>query len=566
MSTEEVEDKDLTQDTETDGKGRLISVLVPVFLTLLFVLIPFFSKKPVYALNDDLQIRDILSGAYSGNPDLHTVYMGAVLSAVLALLYTVLPFVPWYGLFLCLAPAVVFLLISLKVMKSEKIMLIKVLGLCMLSGLYLWYLYPVIIMPHYTLAAAVFAAGGLWLMMDHEITGGLILFLICQQVRQQVFLMLLPFAAAVILLSFLEDKDRRRELIKPLSVFVISLGILIIINSLAYAGAHWREYLKLNDARTQLYDYTGVWESSAARKHYSDAGVSEDDYVFFREYDLLPVIGADTATLYAMAGYREEGRQPEGAERLKDVLRSLERIYLLSDGKELVYAYGLLLMYALAISNSLYRGKGWGVLFLLGCFVTGLGIHAFLLWKGRAPERVTVSLFMAQCFMIGGMVQRYTLLQRQAYWAIEGAILTIVLSQAFNVAADLNTVYEKQITVNNEDDVVYSYMAEYADQLFVAETYALVDDTAFVFDTDRTENCILMGGWQYMSPLQDKKLKAFGYADRSEVFKKSGARMVFRRGDGIEPEIVDAYLGKVFGTGLKFDKELPGNLEVYVIE
>ena len=566
MSADENEERDSVPDTEEDKNNRLISILVPVILTLLFVIIPLFIKKPVYALNDDLQIRDILSGAYSGSPDLHTVYMGAVLSGILALLYSILPFIPWYGLFLYLAPAVVFFLISFKVINSKKASLIKVLVLCMLMGLYLWYLYPVQIMPHYTLVAAVFAAGGLWLMMDHDIRGGLILFLICQHVRQQVFLMLLPFAAAVILLSFIEDKDKRRELIRPLSVFVISLGILIIINTIAYAGAPWREYLKLNDARTQLYDYTGVWESSAARKHYSDSGVSEDDYVFYREYDLLPVKGADTATIYAMADYREEGRQPEGMERVKDVLRSLERIYLLSKGKELVYAFGVVLMYGLALSNTLYRGKGWGALFSLGCFTMGLVIHGFLLWRGRAPERVTVSLFMAQCFMAGGMVQRYTMLPRQAYWAIEGAILTIVISQAFSISADLDAVYDKQIAVNNADDVIYSYMAEYADELFAAETYALVDDTAYVFDTRKTKNCIIMGGWQFLSPLQDKKLKAFGYADRSELFEKGGARMVFRKGDGIDPGTVDAYLDKIYGSGLRLVKELPEDLEVYVIE
>ena len=51
-----------------------------IFLLLLTIL-PFavitLIAPPIYILNDDLQIASVLSGAYSGAPDLHTVYMRA---------------------------------------------------------------------------------------------------------------------------------------------------------------------------------------------------------------------------------------------------------------------------------------------------------------------------------------------------------------------------------------------------------------------------------------------------------------------------------------------------------
>ncbi len=544
----------------------LTGTVLPAALTLIFFAIPLFSKTPVYSLNDDIQIRDILSGAYSGSPDLHTVYMGAALSGVLALLYTILPFIPWFGLFLCAAPAAVFLVISLRLMRSSKAALIKGMVFAMLTGLFLWFLYPMYIMPHYTLVAAVFAAGGLWLMIDREHMGGLILLLICQQVRQQVFFMLLPFAAAVLLLGFLEDKDKRDELKKPLIIFVAALVLLSGINIIAYAGSEWRDYLELNDARTALYDYTGVWESDAAMARYAECGVSEEDHELYLQYDLLPVKGADTATLKAMADYREEGRQPTGMAHLKSVIYELGSLFLLSRGKDMVYAMGLLLMYALAVSNSLYRGKGWGALFAAGCFVMHLMLYGYLIWRGRVPERVTVSLCMAECFMLGGLVLRYTEVWRQMYWAIEGAVLTLVVSQALNAMAGISETYSAQITVNNEDDVLYSYMADYPDVLFVAETYATVYHTAYVSETDDTGNCIIMGGWQYLSPLQDKKLKAFGYAGRSEIFEKGGARLVFKKDTGLSPERADRYLRAVYGRGLRLEKELPGGLDIYILE
>lgn len=553
-------------DDKAAVKKLLINTGLPVLLTLVFFIVPLFIQTPVYALNDDIQIRDILSGAYSGSPDLHTVYMGAVLSGVLAFLYTILPFVPWYGLFLCAAPAAVFLILALRLMKSEKKLLLKLLMLAMLAGLGLWFMYPLGIMPHYTLVAAAFAAGGLWLMTDRDMTGGVILLLICQQVRQQVFLMIAPFAAAVFLLAFLEDKKERAGLKKPVIIFAAGFAALFIINMIAYAGGGWRDYLKLNDARTQLYDYTGVWESSAAREHYAQAGVSVEDYPFYREYDLLPVKGADTATLNAMAAYHEEGRQLAGMERFKDVIRSLGSFYLMGKGKEMVCAMGLVLMYAMALYASIYRGKGWGVLFSIGCFVLHLALHGYLLWRGRVPERVTVSLIMAQCFMLGGLALRYTEELRQIYQAIEAAILTIVMSQAYNVTAGLKDAYAEQITVNNEDDVLYSYMAQNPEELFVLETYATVYHTAYVTDTDRVGNTMIMGGWQYLSPLQDKKLKNFGYNDRFDMFTKGGIKMVFRKGDGPETADTDAYLNKEYGTGLTLTEKLPGDFMIFAVE
>ena len=38
------------------------------------------AAPPLYGMNDDLQIASVLSGAYSGTPDLHTVYLRAPLS------------------------------------------------------------------------------------------------------------------------------------------------------------------------------------------------------------------------------------------------------------------------------------------------------------------------------------------------------------------------------------------------------------------------------------------------------------------------------------------------------
>ena len=56
-----------------------------------------------YDLNDDVLIKDILSGVYSGTPDGHTMQLLYPLGALLALLYRGLS-IPVFGAFLLFLP------------------------------------------------------------------------------------------------------------------------------------------------------------------------------------------------------------------------------------------------------------------------------------------------------------------------------------------------------------------------------------------------------------------------------------------------------------------------------
>ncbi len=55
-----------------------------------------------YDLNDDTMIKDIVSGAYTGQPSGYCIQMLYPLAWCIALCYRAIPTVPWYGLFLCL--------------------------------------------------------------------------------------------------------------------------------------------------------------------------------------------------------------------------------------------------------------------------------------------------------------------------------------------------------------------------------------------------------------------------------------------------------------------------------
>lgn len=54
-----------------------------------------------YDLNDDVLMKDILSGAYTGTPEGHNIQMLWPVSAFISLFYKISRGLPWYGIFLC---------------------------------------------------------------------------------------------------------------------------------------------------------------------------------------------------------------------------------------------------------------------------------------------------------------------------------------------------------------------------------------------------------------------------------------------------------------------------------
>jgi len=83
--------------------------------------------SPVFYLNDDVTMRSIMSGAYTGTPDAHAVYMKYPLTYLLSLCYRLTDVVPWLEIFFyaCTALCGWTILYGIKAKKwNEKLMLI----------------------------------------------------------------------------------------------------------------------------------------------------------------------------------------------------------------------------------------------------------------------------------------------------------------------------------------------------------------------------------------------------------------------------------------------------------
>lgn len=563
--------------------GFLIEWGIPLLLSFAFFILPLLIISPVYALNDDLQLRDILSGAASGRPDFHTVYMRAPLAMLLAGLYTILPSLPWLGILECGAVVLCGFIMLRSVQKKS---LVNgwpyAVGLLLFTAFYLLMLREIFILPHYTLVAALCGGCGIWCLLDMgsgaegmgslrnpskiELFLPIFLLLLCEQIRSQVFLMVLPFAVLALVYILLtrfgwEKRKEWKKSIKPLLIFCGAYIVLLLIHVAAYTPWEWKDYLALNDARTELYDYTGIWESDEAKAYYAGYGVDENSFPLYRDYDLLPVSDARTERLKTLAAWREPGRSLSGAERFKNVLWELRKRSFGGD----LYGIPLLLIYLLALLKHLKKEQRKGLLPLAAAFLLHFAFYGYLLWNGRTPERVTDSLYLIQFLFLS-----HVLLKDLRKGSVRSLLWPSLACIVFFIASFFThpgEYYVKQSAVNHRQDVVYSYMAERPDSLFLLETYATVDRTEKVATAKGAENALLLGGWLYGSPLQDAKLKSFGYESREELFTRSGAYVVFREGAGLEPGELTSYLEAYYPDGARLEPVtmLMGGEDVFLI-
>ncbi len=551
-------------------------------LLLLITALPFavlsLIAAPIYILNDDLQIASVLSGAYSGTPDLHTVYMRAPVSFLLSLLYRILPFVPWFGIFLC---GTVFLCAFLVMhscageaedLKQLIPNILPALAAILLFQLLLFW------QPHYTVVAACAGATGIFLLIRakegkdrketlRHLLPSFLLFLLCDQIRSQVFFLLLPFVGIAVFFCFLRQEQKKEWLKTNLPLWLgwaAAWLVLFGLHNLAYAGADWQAYLKLNQARTELYDYTLVWESDAARAWYRECGVTDEAYPLYRHYDLLPDTTVTAERLAKMAEFREPSRTVSDVQKLKNVLYDL-RVRTLGTGENSDFPYAWLVIFLyIATAVLVLKEKNYRLLLpLFGSGVFHVLLYGWLLWRGRVPERVTLSLYMIESFLLLAIWLRYCEKRLGGRLLAAGVLLLAFVPAAKGAGEG----YREQKDVNIRDNMVYSYMAERPQQLFLLETSATVNRTAWVFQGNDTErNVMLMGGWMYGSPLQSEKIRAFGYADVQDMLSRGGVDVLYLQDwpcfldsdprthwTGLYPDDLGAYLKDVYDIEIELE-------------
>lgn len=553
--------------------GKRKSEPVTVLAVLLALVLTGILCPMTYYLNDDVMIRSILSGAYTGTPDGHAVYMKYPLTGIISLLYRLTNHVPWFSLMLtgCFLLAISMVLVRLVQMLKEAEygkkffgIISLVLGALLCAALFL----PNFIYLHYTVTAAVLGGCGLFLAATGADRRAVLPLVLCYCIRSQVFFLLLPFLGAALLWQLCEvsfgrkDKAglktglrtglksglrelwRRKGKESAVTLVFLAGSILVCMlwNGWAYRSEGWRQYTEYNDSRTRLYDYEALLSYDQYEEQYTAAGISGEQYRIMEEYNIALDESVDGTVLETSARLyvKERERSSTGLQRLKQCIIDYYYHIRYTDKP---YNAILLLMYFIIAVLMLGR-KRWLQLLLVCCLGAGRSlIWLYLLWMGRFPERIYISLYLLEIMALAGMIGVSVLCaeaskpsaskqagssgRKRAAGLVRAAVSLLMCCLLFAAFASQMSVMSQraaaQLETQERWDALTAYCAEREGTLYLLDVRSMVSYSGRVWEkTPDQENYLLAGGWMSRTPLMRQIFSEYGEKDGGALLAKGG--------------------------------------------
>ena len=510
-----------------------------------------------FDLNDDVLMKDILAGVYTGEPQGHNIQMLWLISAFISLLYKLAGGLPWYGLFLCACHygslgLIVYRSLCLCAKTASKLFLLITEGL-LIIGLCL----PHLVSAQYTVTCTllVSAATFLFVTTDRKLPAkefvwknipSVLLVFLAYLIRSEMCLLLLPLVCVAGVIKWGSEKKilTKENYIKYLTVIAgIAAGILIGQGShmLAYGSEQWQRFTEYFDNRTELYDFQSIPEYAEHQAFYESIGMTESERDLLKNYNFGLDEEIDEKLIGRVAEYAAANRKQD-----KPFLESLQKafgnyvrrtIYGPSHNESdypwnVIILFSYLAVFATAIP---VKEKALPVRLLQISWKLGLlgmvrtAIWLWLIMRERVPVRISHSMYLMElCILAGMLMLQYKGIKRSEAvkgrsgnraW-ISASYITVAVYIFMGIlfaghAVELTDTDVLQKAQNNRRyNELYSYLEQEDNKgnFYFIDVYSSVLYTEKMFrDVDNTlNNYDIMGGWACKSPLYRKKLERFG--------------------------------------------------------
>ncbi len=493
-----------------------------IFLAVVFLMIPV-----TYAINDDTAMRDIASGAMSGTPDYHLVFVKAALGALLSAVYRYFPGIDWYGLVwmglvILSAALILWKILSICEKRGRNLLAASVLFLSVFALTGLGHL----VSFQFTVVAGIVAGTAVFLYCLDD-SGGkkeyrmaalvILLIWISFCVRENVLLMAVPFGGLIIL--YKKEPVKKKALMA--SIACAGLAGIMVLEVFSYSSAEWKSYKDYNTARSVIYDYYGVPPYEENREFYDSIGLQEYDVVNLERYQLVFVDDLENGKMQQIADYAEQRYREQNS--LTARVMAGVRIAVQGElGKETLVLN--LLAKALVLLNIItgirYRKKAlW--LVNAGFLLCEGALTFYLGYEGRLPSRVMAALLIIE-FLAALAVffseRRNTVSETEKKIPGWTAGLLIVLLAA--AAWQFTVIRERQLqstAANQEYELLQSYYREHPGQVyFIPATWtAGYTENFHIRKEARLDNGFSLGGWTTFLPVHEQGLKKFGIEDEN---------------------------------------------------
>lgn len=584
-------------------------VFTGIFSIIAVVSLLLSRKVPfIYTVNDDLFMKNILSGAYLGQPDAHVVYMEYPLCTLLAALYRMTAKIPWYGICFFLFHAVSWTAVVYRLCarmlpdageRKSKISVIfsrkgfPAIG-AFLLGMLLYAscgFYHVASMQFTVTAAVLGMAGLVWFMtadlsqevkpylLDQLVTA--VFVFLSFNVRRNVLLMFVPIAGMLWLKKAWECRQLwcKAYAVKLFGMAVMNaVGVAAAFLSyrIAYGDAGWQDYILYNDNATVLYDYYEWPDYAENQDLYEELGISEEAYVGARDAYLLSMdSNIDSAAMVQLAERSDSLHQESGsfAERCLHAFDEIVKRTFSDTDRPLnlivVSLYGLVIFGVV-----IYRSYG-ALLTLAALFIGRMFSWMYVVYEGRYPMRISQSLFLAEAGVLAVILCHEVLRKRaKQSWksclTIAAAAFFFLSLSAFSYVRLKHVFAENTWRLAESQDLrdLKDYCEANREYFYFVDTKSITNDTEPVFDAEggRFEHYIVFGGWLSDSPAFLDKLELAGVSDAENAIVDGRARIIVENEERCPTDYLENYFASKYkGTGLKEEAQFGRNGDQFTV-
>lgn len=494
-----------------------------------------------YDLNDDMMIKDIVTGIYSGEPDGHNMQTLYVLGAFISLGYKLCRTVPWYGLFLCLCQFGCFYLAGVRLCGLVDKKAGKVMGMVFLA-LFFWAVWlPHLVNVQYTITCTMLSATAVFLFLTTpqglnaqqfvvKNIPSVVLVILAYQLRTEMLLLTFPFIGMAGMIRWAEEKEifAKENWIKYGSVLGIMLGGMLVSQSvdlITYGSGEWKQFRDFFDARTTVYDfYPEVVTQDVYRDDLTGLGITGTQQTLLRNYNFGLDEDIDTELLERAAEYATES--VGGARDWKAVLSKSVRFYVYrtfhgDDGPYnmiVLWAYGMAFFAGICAARERTDEnvvRRYAFLWQLGLLaVMRSAIWLFILVRGRDPERITHSLYLVEFVLLMGMLLDLLRGISRKSGVLRGMAVLLLVVFVWNVPGRVGQVRADQgrrSQINQSWYAIDAYCREREGNFYFEDVYSTVafSQKMFAGDGNMYANYDILGGWMCKSPLYRKKLARY---------------------------------------------------------
>lgn len=527
---------------EKYGNCIIILMIMAVNIILLSLFFDFY-----YDMNDDVMMKDIMAGVYTGIPDGHNMQTLYVLGAFISLLYRLCGSIPWYGLFLFFCQMVSFYLVGVRLLHMSRKWYAKA-GCMILVTVFMWgVMLSHIIAIQYTLTSAMMASVAIFLFMTSQGSlsvkefiikniPSILLVILAYQLRTEMLLLVFPLICLAGLFRWAEEEKiliKENYLKYSVVIGAILAGMLFsrLVDFAAYGSEDWKSFVSFFNSRTEVYDYHYDILTSGEHKEYlASIGLNDAQQELLENYNFGLSEDIDEEIMGKIAEYAAKGAD-DGTVSDKEVPGGLLNrlwyhgklsIYRLLHSEDAPYNILVIVGYISfvifgimnAFNDTAAKRKFSFIweLALLGAVRTVLWM--FILMQGRYPVRITHSLYLAEFMVLMGMLCMRLMYNEShkkvtAELVLLGLICVCCLPQSFStVLSDMKAREE----ANRGELAIAAYCKSHPENFYFEDVYSTVSFSQKIFkNVDNTlTNYDIMGGWMCKSPLYREKLKQFG--------------------------------------------------------